>query len=284
MNHNQPANVSSGRPPSLVARVGSAIWRATSGLRRTGAHRYVRFLLFCIVFDAFVRWINFKYDEVGDKAYLYPILIVHTTIPFLAVWSLWKVATLAPPNDTDAQDGMGFTDPIGQDAAPLEVLLLGVERSIQQALLDGERNAARLEKYGRSFAMFSTLIPLITWVYALVVAHNKDKLDNLWALTFSSTGAGSLGVTIGVTLLRHAKAARARLETLSEEILVLRKMRVVCLATFDEESKTRLTTALGARLAAAGRSSAAGAGDTPEEHGTSALEAILRVLPSAKGS
>ncbi|MCK5719338.1 MAG: hypothetical protein KAH84_05225 [Thiomargarita sp.] len=87
------------------------------------------------------------------------------------------------------------------------------------------------EFYGRIFAVLALIIPGISWGYVLLFTLGNEESPNLGLFGFSSmTASGLIGVSVGITLLKHSKAIQPYVEKLSDEIIHLRKLRIICLS------------------------------------------------------
>ena len=119
-------------------------------------------------------------------------------------------------------------------------LLSALESDIANKLLEYKRKMNLADYTGRIFASSAIIIPVITWVYAISLYDDKEKLQNLWALTFSSMTAGFILITIGVTMLRHSKTIQENIFYMEDKIFHLRKLRVVAYSNPDKSSNEGL--------------------------------------------
>lgn len=200
-----------------------------------------------IVLFFFLTWIaGFEFSKISDNSILYPIIVFYVISPFFLVWSLWRSFTYKNTdiNIGDYEEGKllsKFQDVfVGHKGRVETILLSALESDISSKLLEYKRKMNLADHTGRIFASSAIIIPVITWIYAIGLYDDKEKLSNLWALTFSSMTAGFILVTIGVTMLRHAKTIQENIYYMEDKIFHLRKLRVVVYSNPDKPSNEKL--------------------------------------------
>lgn len=106
---------------------------------------------------------------------------------------------LSPSTVGEPSTVVETSEELGPAAGQISVLRDKIA-SVQHNL---DVRSSRCSALGKQFAAAALVIPVVTWLVALVV-FREEKMANLWALTFSSMTAGSIAIAIGIALMKHA--------------------------------------------------------------------------------
>lgn len=199
------------------------------------------FYILVILTSYFIVWV-FNYDITTIKAgsMLMPIVMFYIISPFLLLLSIWRVFTHGKEvnvgNHEEEKIKKKKTDIFTHYGKSKENgLLKRLEIDLSKKLIEYNKKMSESEKRGKFFITIATVIPFFTWVYTLSHHAEKVKLDNLWALTFSSTTAGFILLSIGVTMLRHSKVFQDYADKIEEKLFYLRKLRIIALSINGKE-------------------------------------------------
>jgi len=200
-----------------------------------------------IVLFFFLTWVmEFEFSKMSENPIYYPIAVFYIVSPFFLVWSLWKSFiyknTEISIGDYEERVLLSESQDLfaAHEGEVTTILLRTLESDIANKLLEYKRKMNLADYTGRIFASSAIIIPLITWIYAIRLYDDVDKLQNLWALTFSSMTAGFILISIGVTMLRHAKTIQENIYYMEDKIFYLRKLRVVAYSNSDKSNNKEL--------------------------------------------
>jgi hypothetical protein len=203
---------------------------------------YFYFALFCLMLLALAEMYlgGFQIKEFHEifvhSDYL--IAILYPLISFFLVWAILKMFTVKEKYQ-DRQDFYERFVPQQNDNSLSSLLYYGLEKELLSRLKMYEIMMKRGEVYGRIFAVFSLLIPGLAWIYLFFIGG--DELADLGFLAFSSMAAGgTIGLTMGIALLKHSKFLQPYIEKLSDEIIRIRKIRIIYMSNDEFIDKAEL--------------------------------------------
>jgi hypothetical protein len=197
------------------------------------------FALSCVIFFIIAEMMGGlqldKINEINDiftqKSTTYFMMSLYIIIPFFLVSSIFKMFTKGKENAEK------YCDTLEGTPTSMEHLLFNLEQKMVFQMENYQVMMKKGELYGRISSVFSLLIPGLSWGYVFLVAANSAEPPNLGLFGFSSmTAGGIIGVTVGITLLKHAKELQPYIDKLNDEIIHLRKLRIVCLSHKEFEN------------------------------------------------
>lgn len=202
---------------------------------------YFFFALSCVIFFTITEIMGFgvRFDDIwAQKNVSYVMVALYTILPFFMAWSILRMFTKTGSNQKQSNyDVLARED---GNTSMGSLLFYGLERELVVRLSDYEKMMKRSELYGRIFAIFSMIIPGIAYIYLFFVV-DPEQISNLGFLAFSSMAAGgTIGVTMGITLLKHSKSLQPYIDKLTEEIIHIRKLRIVCISSDEVLEKAHI--------------------------------------------
>jgi uncharacterized membrane protein len=202
-------------------------------LKSSISWKYFFTALSCVIFFIMAEMmggVRFNEIFVSQNNISYLMVILYTLIAILFIGSVFKMFTNRRENKESKPDFLVMTE---EDDTSIENLLFKLEKALRSEMDSHTRMMNKREFYARIFTVLSLVIPGISWTYLFFMA-GKNELPNLGFIAFSSMAAvGVIGLTTGITWLKHAKSIQPYIEKLNDEILHLRKLRIVCLGNLD---------------------------------------------------
>lgn len=197
------------------------------------AWRYLLFTISCVGILGFLEYqgglrLSVLLSKNNDIPYL--TVVLYTIVPLFLIWSLLKFITAPLYLKRLANQG-DFLTVSNEKIVPIERFLYQLERELVIEAENYKKLMKRSEFYGKLFSLSSLVIPGLSWCYTFILAAYTKDPPSLGLFGFSSMMAGgTVGVTVGVTMLRHSKSLQPYVEKVSNEITHIRKLRIVCLA------------------------------------------------------
>jgi len=187
--------------------------------------------LFFILTEFFLGGFQLKDIEEMFVHGKYVIAVLYVIMAFFFVWAIFKMFT-SPENPKENQSSHQRGVPAKQDNSVSSLLYYGLEQELAEELKMYERIMKRGELYGRVFSIFAIIIPGLAYVYLFFLT---DSMPDLGFMGFSSMVAGgTIGLTMAIALLKHSKSVQPHLDKLNDELILIRKIRIVSM--INEES------------------------------------------------
>ncbi len=204
-----------------------------SPLKSSISWKYFFTALSCVIFFIMAEMmggVRFNEIFVSQNNISYLMVILYTLISILFIGSVFKMFTDRRENKESKPDFLVVTE---EDDTSIENLLFKLEKELRSQIYSHTRMMNKREFYARVFTVLSLIIPGISWTYLFFMVGNSE-LPNLGFIAFSSMASvGVIGLTTGITWLKHAKSIQPYIEKLNDESIHLRKLRIVCLGNLD---------------------------------------------------
>lgn len=199
----------------------------------------IQILIFCIALFLFKKWGAFDKDGASSLA-LGLIFVAPVYAAMLAAISAYSVFSLIKSicnslSQTELSTNVKSTSRNIQgqrlltapEDTPVDQLIQQIQMQ-QGTRCDGIEKTRRIcATTGLIITLCAIAVPLFTWLMAVNVSHNQEKLLNFWSVTFSAASLGAITISVGIALLKHSIKLKASEDSIQESIDILERARLL---------------------------------------------------------